>query len=39
MLARHLHTPVPHIEEMDRDRFDAYAAAMNDILRAENPKG
>ena len=39
MLARHLHTPIPDIEDMDWDRFDAYAAAMNTILRAESPKG
>lgn len=36
-MARYLHTPIPDIEEMDWDRYDAYAKAMNVIIKAENP--
>jgi hypothetical protein len=37
-LARHLHTPIGEIEDLDWDRFDAYAAALAVILRAETEK-
>lgn len=39
LLARHLHTPLSEIEDMEMDRFDAYLAALDVILRAESPKG
>lgn len=38
MLARHLHTPIGDIEDMDCDRFDAYVAALGRVLAAERPK-
>lgn len=38
MLARHLHTPIGEIEDMEIDRFTAYSAALNNILRAEAGK-
>jgi hypothetical protein len=34
-LARHLHTPVSDIEDMELDRFEAYGAALNRLLKAE----
>jgi hypothetical protein len=34
-LARHLHTPVGDVEEVDWDRFEAYIAALNRILKIE----
>lgn len=37
MLARHLHTPIPDLEEMDWDRFELYAGALGDVLRMESP--
>jgi hypothetical protein len=37
-LARHLHTPVGEIEDMEMDRFTAYSAALNNILKAEAGK-
>jgi hypothetical protein len=37
-LARHLHTPISEIEDMEWDRFDAYAKAADEILRAESGK-
>lgn len=36
-LARHLHTPVSEIEDMDWDRFDAYLAALGRVIVAERP--
>lgn len=38
MLARHLHTPVGEIEDMDVDRFAAYSTALGRILKAEAGK-
>lgn len=38
MLARHLHTPIGEIEDMDVDRFAAYSAALGRILKAEAGK-
>lgn len=38
MLARHLHTPVSEIEDMNVDRFAAYSAALGRILKAEAGK-
>lgn len=38
MLARHLHTPVGEIEDMDVDRFAAYSTALGRILKAETGK-
>lgn len=33
MLARHLHTPIGEVEDMEMDRFGAYANALAAILR------
>ncbi|MGX7741545.1 hypothetical protein [Rhodopseudomonas parapalustris] len=38
MLARHLHTPIPDVEEMFWDRFALYIDALNVVLRMEAPK-
>lgn len=35
MLARHLHTPISEIEDMEMDRFAAYSEALGRILKAE----
>jgi len=37
-VARHLHTPVGEVEEMDWDRFLAYSAALRSILKFEAGK-
>lgn len=38
MLARHLHTPIPDLEDLDWDRFELYARALGIVLRMETPK-
>ena len=38
MLARHLHTPISEIEDMEMDRFTAYSAALNSVLKSEAGK-
>jgi hypothetical protein len=38
VLARHLHTPISEIENMEMDRFTAYSAALNCILKVEAGK-
>jgi hypothetical protein len=38
VLARHLHTPIDEVEGMEMDRFTAYSAALNSILKAEAGK-
>jgi hypothetical protein len=38
ILARHLHTPIGEIEDLDWDRFIAYQEALGRVLSAENPK-
>ena len=35
-MARNLHTSISEIEDMEMDRFNAYADALNIVLRAEN---
>jgi hypothetical protein len=37
-MARHLHTPIGEIEDMEWDRFDAYSDAVHTILRMESGK-
>ncbi|ABE63166.1 hypothetical protein Nham_2375 [Nitrobacter hamburgensis X14] len=37
-LARHLHTPIGEIEDMEMDRFEAYSKALDTILFAESGK-
>jgi hypothetical protein len=37
-MARHLHTPVSEVEDMEWDRFAAYQASLARILKSEQPK-
>lgn len=38
MLARHLHTPISEIEDMEWDRFGAYSDVLARILKTEAGK-
>jgi len=37
-LARHLHTSISEIEDMEWDRFAAYTAALGRVLKSEQPE-
>ncbi len=37
-VGRYLHQPIDAVEDWDVDKFFAYYGAMNQLLKAENPK-